>query len=66
MSSTDAQLRTFLANDGTTTYQGQQNGGTWQASTGQPSSGQQSWESFDAFAVRESVCRAISQATVFR
>lgn len=51
--SNDPYLNPFLTN-GETTYQGQQNAGAWQASAGQPLSGQQSFESFDAYAVRES------------
>jgi hypothetical protein len=49
----DPYLKPFLTN-GTTTYPGQQNAGSWQAQSGQPLSGQQSWESFDAFATRQS------------
>jgi hypothetical protein len=44
--SNDPYLTPFLTNS-TTTYQGQQN-------AGQPLSGQQSFESFDAYAVMES------------
>lgn len=51
--SNDPGLKPFLTN-GTTTREGQQNAGTWQAKTGQPLSGQQAGETFDAFAVRQS------------
>ena len=50
--SNDPYLSPFSTN-GTTTYQGQENAGSWQASAGQPLSGQQSYESFGAYAVRE-------------
>jgi hypothetical protein len=51
--SNDPYLNPFLTN-GETSYQGQQNAGGWQASAGQPLSGQQSFESFGDYAVRES------------
>jgi hypothetical protein len=50
----DPQLKGFLGTDGSTSFAGQQNAGTWQANSGQPLSGQQSWESFDAYAARQS------------
>ena len=50
--SNDPYLVPFLTN-GETTNPGQQAAGAWQANAGQPLSGQQSFEDFGAYAVRE-------------
>jgi hypothetical protein len=51
--SNNPSLNPFRNPNGSTSYQGQQNAGTWQAASGQPLSGQQSWESATAFATRQ-------------
>ena len=53
MSSDNHDLFPFLSPNGTTSYQGQVNAGTWQATVGQQSSGQQSFETHEAYVARQ-------------
>jgi hypothetical protein len=45
-------LDTFRNDDGSTSYEGQQNAGTFERTTYSQPSPQQSWESYEAFRTR--------------
>jgi len=63
MSTTDQQLKTFLNDDGTTSYIGQQRAGTWEASAGGPLSSQRPWETAADQAAREDAYRRAKGAS---